>query len=395
MKNLLEQLRQYTIVVADTGDIQSIETFTPRDATTNPSLITAAAQMPQYQGIVDDTLKQAREELGKDATIDEVVKLAIDWLAIAFGKKILHIVPGRVSTEVDARLSYDTQATVDKARFLISEYEKAGISRDRILIKIASTWEGIRAAEILEKEGIHCNLTLLFGFHQAVACAEAGVTLISPFVGRILDWYKKTTGKDSFPGAEDPGVQSVTEIYNYYKKFAYKTEVMGASFRNIEEIRELAGCDLLTISPQLLEQLRNTEEELPLKLDAEKAQNMEIEKISIDKATFDKMHSEDAMANEKLDEGIKGFSKALETLEQLLAERLNSLEQQQSLPHAIDEIFHIYDLDGDGFITREEWAGADVVFDALDTNHDGKITPEEMASGLGVVVYLAKAKVPS
>jgi transaldolase len=393
MTNLLEQLRQYTIVVADTGDIQAIETFTPRDTTTNPSLITTAAQMPQYQEIVDDTLKQAREELGKEATAKDVVKLAVDWLAVAFGKKILNIVPGRVSTEVDARLSYDTDATLDKARFLISEYEKSGISRERILIKIASTWEGIRAAEILEKEGIHCNLTLLFGFHQAVACAEAGVTLISPFVGRILDWYKKTTGKESFPGAEDPGVQSVTQIYNYYKKFGYKTEVMGASFRNIDEICELAGCDLLTISPKLLERLRNTEVDLPLKLSAEKAADMDIEKISVDKATFDQMHAEDKMAKEKLDEGIKGFTKALETLEDLLAERLNSIEEKESFPHAIDEIFHIYDLDGDGFITREEWAGADVVFDALDTNHDGKITPEEMASGLGVVVYLAKAKV--
>ena len=395
MANLLEQLREYTVVVADTGDIQAIEAFTPRDTTTNPSLITAAAKMPQYQGIVDETLQEARDELGQDATENEVVKLAIDWLAVAFGKQILNIVPGRVSTEVDARLSYDTEGTVAKARFLISEYEKAGIGRERILIKIASTWQGIRAAEILEAEGIHCNLTLLFGFHQAVACAEAGVTLISPFVGRILDWYKKTTGKDSFPGAEDPGVQSVTQIYNYYKKFGYKTEVMGASFRNIGEICELAGCDLLTISPKLLEQLQSTEEELPLKLDGNKASAMDMERISVDKATFDKMHTEDAMANEKLDEGIKGFTKALETLEGLLAERLQTLEAKNDLPHAIDEIFHIYDLDGDGFITREEWAGADVVFDALDTNHDGKITPEEMASGLGVVVYLAKSKVAS
>jgi transaldolase len=395
MQNLLEQLRKYTIVVADTGDIQAIETFTPRDTTTNPSLITAAAQMPEYLGIVDDTLTQARKELGNDATVNEIVKLAIDWLAVAFGKKILDIVPGRVSTEVDARLSYDTPATVEKARYLISEYEKAGLNKERILIKIASTWEGIKAAEILEQEGIHCNLTLLFGFHQAVACAEAGVTLISPFVGRILDWYKKTTGKESFPGAEDPGVQSVTQIYNYYKKFGYKTEVMGASFRNIDEICELAGCDLLTISPTLLEQLRNTEGELPLKLDAQKIATIDIEKISVDKGTFDKMHNEDKMAYEKLDEGIKGFTKALETLEDLLANRLNRLEEKECLPHAIDEIFHIYDLDGDGFITREEWAGADVVFDALDTNHDGRITPEEMASGLGVVVYLAKSKVTS
>jgi len=234
-KTLLEQLREFTVVVADTGDIQAIEAFTPQDTTTNPSLITAAAQMPPYRPIVDQTLQAARKELGKQATPEDVAKLAFDRLAIGFGLQILQIVPGRVSTEVDARLSYDTQATIDKARYLISQYEKAGISRERVLIKIASTWEGIKAAEVLEKEGIHCNLTLLFGFHQAIACAEAGVTLISPFVGRILDWYKKETGKD-YVGAEDPGVQSVTQIYNYYKKFGYKTEVMGARFRNIGEI---------------------------------------------------------------------------------------------------------------------------------------------------------------
>ena len=331
MTNLLEQLRQYTIVVADTGDIQAIETFTPRDSTTNPSLLTAAAQMPQYQSIVDDTLQRAREELGNDADIKAVVGLAVDWLAVSFGLKILNIVPGRVSTEVDARLSYDTEGTIEKARYLISQYKKAGISRDRVLIKIASTWQGIRAAEILEKEGIHCNLTLLFGFHQAVACAEAGVTLISPFVGRILDWYKKDTGRDSYPAPEDPGVLSVTKIYNYYKKFGYQTEVMGASFRNIGEICELAGCDLLTISPKLLDQLRNTEAELPRKLAPEAAAKMDIEKISVDKATFDKMHGEDRMASEKLDEGIKGFTKALETLEKLLVTRLARIEGEETL----------------------------------------------------------------
>ncbi|NCO75454.1 MAG: transaldolase [Cyanobacteria bacterium] len=321
MTNLLEQLKEYTIVVADTGEIEAIETFTPRDTTTNPSLITAAAQMPEYQSIVDDTLKQAREELGEKADTDSIVKLAIDWLAVAFGRQILNIVPGRVSTEVDARLSYDSEATINKARYLISQYEKVGINKERILIKIAATWEGIKAAEILEKEGIHCNLTLLFGFHQAVACAEAKVTLISPFVGRILDWYKKTTGKD-YIGAEDPGVQSVTQIYNYYKKFGYKTEVMGASFRNISEIIELAGCDLLTISPKLLEQLTNTQGDLPRKLCPETALTLDIEQITVDKATFEKMHSEDKMASEKLEEGIIGFTKALETLEQLLASRL-------------------------------------------------------------------------
>lgn len=325
MTSLLEQLREFTVVVADTGDIQAIETFTPRDATTNPSLITAAAQMPQYQGIVDNTLKQARIKLGKDASASDVATLAFDRLAVSFGLKILEIIPGRVSTEVDARLSYDTKATIEKARYLISEYEANGVSRDRILIKIASTWEGIKAAEVLEKEGIHCNLTLLFGIHQAIACAEAGITLISPFVGRILDWYKKETGKEYAP-TEDPGVLSVTKIYNYYKKFGYKTEVMGASFRNIGEISELAGCDLLTISPKLLEQLQSTKAELPRKLDPEVAAKMKIEKISVDRATFEKMHQENQMAFDKLDEGIKGFTKALEALEELLKERLASLE---------------------------------------------------------------------
>ncbi len=387
MGTLLEQLREFTIVVADTGDIQAIETFTPRDATTNPSLITAAAQMPQYQSIVDDTLKTARKELGKDVDESDVVTLAFDRLAVAFGLKILEIIPGRVSTEVDARLSYDTEATLEKARYLISEYEKAGVSRERILIKIASTWEGIKAAEVLEKEGIHCNLTLLFGMHQAIACAEAKVTLISPFVGRILDWYKKETGKEYAP-TEDPGVMSVTDIYNYYKKFGYKTEVMGASFRNIGEICELAGCDLLTISPKLLEQLNSTEEVLPRKLDPNAVANLDIAKISLDKAAFDKMHQENKMAYEKLDEGIKGFTKALETLEELLLERLHRIEGEETICNAAADLFRVYDLDGDGFITREEWAGTDVVFDAIDVNNDGKITAEEMAAGLGTAICL-------
>lgn len=385
---LLEQLREMTVVVADTGDIQAIEKFTPRDATTNPSLITAAAQMPQYQEIVDETLKQARKDAGETATAKEVASLAFDRLAVSFGKKILAIVPKRVSTEVDARLSYDTEATVAKGRELIAQYEASGISRDRILIKIASTWEGIKAAEILEKEGIHCNLTLLFGLHQAIACAEAGATLISPFVGRILDWYKKDTGRDYSP-TEDPGVQSVTTIYNYYKKFGYQTEVMGASFRNIGEITELAGCDLLTISPALLAELHATTADLPRKLDPSKAADLPIEKLSMDKATFDKMHAADRMASEKLDEGIKGFTKALEALEELLASRLSQLEGGDRVNHAADDIFKAYDLDGDGFITREEWMGTDAVFDALDENKDGKITPEEVSAGLGAAI-LAK-----
>jgi transaldolase len=315
-----------TVVVADTGDMEAMEEFRPQDATTNPSLITAASQMPQYQSIVDGVLIEALKELGDSADPKDVANLAFKRLAVAFGKKILHIVPGRVSTEVDARLSYNTEKTLEQARDIIAQYDKAGIGRERVLVKIASTWEGIKAAEILEKEGIHCNLTLLFGLHQAIACAEAKVTLISPFVGRILDWYKKDTGKDYTP-AEDPGVHSVTAIYNYYKKYGYKTQVMGASFRNIGEITELAGCDLLTIAPKLLAELDTTQGDLPLKLDASKAAGMEIQKLTIDKATFDKMHAEDRMAHDKLKEGIEGFSKALEDLEKLLAKRLSEISQ--------------------------------------------------------------------
>jgi len=330
MATLLEQLRSMTKVVADTGDINSIEQFKPTDSTTNPSLIAAAAQMPAYQPIVDGVLQQARAQAGPAATDQAVAALAFKSLAVAFGRKILAIVPGRVSTEVDARLSYDTEKTIAQAREIIAQYDKAGIGRERVLIKIASTWEGIKAAEILEREGIHCNLTLLFGLHQAIASADAKVTLISPFVGRILDWYKKDTGKD-YTGADDPGVQSVTTIYNYYKKFGYKTQVMGASFRNIGEITELAGCDLLTIAPKLLAELDSKEEDLPRKLDPARAASMNIERLTIDKATFDRMHAADRMAHDKLKEGIEGFSKALEDLEKLLAKRLAELSEKQAV----------------------------------------------------------------
>jgi transaldolase len=332
MANLLDQLKSFTTVVADSGDLNSIKKYKPTDSTTNPSLIAAAAQMPEYQSIVDDVLQNAREKAGDSASDKDIAAAAFKTLAVAFGRKILDIVPGRVSTEVDARLSYDTEGTLAAARDIIAQYDAAGISRERILVKVASTWEGIKAAEKLETEGIHCNLTLLFGLHQAIACAEAKVTLISPFVGRILDWYKKDTGKD-YTGADDPGVKSVTEIYHYYKKFGYKTVVMGASFRNTGEIKELAGCDLLTIAPKLLEELQTTEGTLERKLDPATAAKDPIEKITIDKATFDKMHAENRMAHDKLKEGIEGFSKALEELEVLLEKRLAELPRPQAVQH--------------------------------------------------------------
>lgn len=310
MSNQLDQLKQFTTVVADTGDFASMKAYAPQDATTNPSLILKAVQKDEYKALL---LKAVKDNPG--ASIEAIT----DRLLILFGLEILKIVPGRVSTEVDARLSFDSAATVAKARELIGLYEKAGIDRKRVLIKIASTWEGIKAAEVLQKEGIRCNLTLLFSLAQAVACAEGGIQLISPFVGRILDWYKKSTGKDYAP-AEDPGVVSVRAIYTYYKKFGYATEVMGASFRNIGEIRELAGCDLLTISPNLLQELKDSSDPLPRKLDADAAKSADVKKLALDEKTFRWLMNEDAMATEKLAEGIRAFAADAVKLEKMIAE---------------------------------------------------------------------------
>jgi len=317
--NLLEQLKTYTKVVADTGDFASMIAYKPIDATTNPSLIYAASMDPKYSSLLDEAIHFAKG-ISSDKSIQ--LKLAMDKLAVNFGLKILEIVPGRVSTEVDARLSFDTEGTVAKARELIALYEATGISRERILIKMAATWEGIAAAEVLEKEGIHGNLTLLFSMAQAVRCAEAGVTLISPFVGRILDWHKKDRGVTDISAVEDPGVLSVTEIYNYYKKYGYNTIVMGASFRNIGEIIEIVGCDALTIAPSLLNELENSEGKLDKKLDAAKAKEMDIKPIKMDEKTFRWMMNEDAMATEKLAEGIRNFTKDLIKLEKHLATML-------------------------------------------------------------------------
>jgi len=317
--NLLEQIKNYTKVVADTGDFSSMMAYKPVDATTNPSLIYAASMDAKYSSLISDAIQFAKNTSG-DKQVQ--LKVAMDKLAVNFGLKILEIVPGRVSTEVDARLSFDTAATISKAHELIKIYEENGISRERVLIKIASTWEGIQAAEKLEKEGIHCNLTLLFSLAQAIRCAEAKVTLISPFVGRILDWYKKDRGVSEISATEDPGVKSEKEIYDYYKKFGYNTTVMGASFRNTGEILELAGCDALTISPSLLKELEKTQAVLEKKLDADKSKLLDIKKINMDEKTFRWMMNEDAMATEKLAEGIRKFTEDLIKLEKHIAELL-------------------------------------------------------------------------
>jgi len=318
--NVLAQLKKYTRVVADTGDFESMRQYLPVDATTNPSLIYASAQNPRYASLVDEAIRYAKNHVSEEAG---QLALCLDKLAVNFGLEILKIVPGRVSTEVDARLSFDTQGSIDKARQLIRLYEDARISRERILIKLAATWEGIKAAEVLEQEGIRCNLTLLFSKIQAIACAEARVQLISPFVGRILDWYKNARKVDHIPASEDPGVLSVTEIFHYYKKFGYATEVMGASFRNTGEIMELAGCDLLTIAPGLLGELEQmTDVELPKKLDARQSITMDLEKIHADEKTFRWLLNEDAMATEKLAEGIRKFTVDLIKLENFVKEKM-------------------------------------------------------------------------
>ena len=314
MTSKLDQLKEFTDVVADTGDFEAIKKYQPLDATTNPSLIYKAAQLPQYAHLVDEAIAFGKSQGGSD---EEQMHAVLDKLAVGFGVEILKVVPGRCSTEVDARLSFNQQGSIEKAKRIIGMYEEAGISKDRILIKLASTWEGIRAAETLEKDGINCNLTLLFSFAQAAACADAGVFLISPFVGRILDWYKKATGKESYPALEDPGVVSVTNIYNYYKKNGYNTVVMGASFRNTGEIEALAGCDRLTISPALLEELANDSGELKRQLDPANSSSAP-EKIAYDEAAFRFANNEDAMATEKLAEGIRGFTKDTLSLEELL-----------------------------------------------------------------------------
>jgi len=315
----LDQLKKFTIVVSDTGEFEEIKKYHPTDATTNPSLILAASTKPEYQFLIEEAITYGQKH-GK--TKPEQITLAMDKVFVNFGLEILKIIPGRVSTEVDARLSFNVKGSVQKARQLIALYEASGIDRKRILIKLASTWEGIQAAAILEKEKIHCNMTLLFCLAQAIGCAEAHATLISPFVGRILDWYKKNEGIESYSPEKDPGVVSVTQIYTYYKKMGYKTQIMGASFRNTDEILELAGCDLLTIAPKLLDELQKASGDVPRKLSPEVAKKADVQKVNVDEAIFRWMLCNDAMASDKLYEGIRNFSKDIVKLQQLLSSRM-------------------------------------------------------------------------
>jgi transaldolase len=316
MSHKLDKLKQLTTVVCDTGDIDSIKQYTPTDATTNPSLIYQAAQQPNYRRLIEESLSYAeRHSHSKEG----FKSLVLDKLFVEFGAEILKIVPGRVSTEVDARLSFDTNKSIEKAHQIIELYKEVGVPKERVLIKLASTWESIQAAKVLESEGIHCNMTLLFSLVQAVACAEVNATLVSPFVGRIFDWYKKAEGVDSYLSHEDPGVKSVSNIYNYYKKFGYQTQIMGASFRNSGEILELAGCDLLTISPKFLKELQDIEGDVPLKLELEKAKNSSIERLKFDEGSFRFILCQDAMAIEKLSEGIRNFAKDIVKLEDYIA----------------------------------------------------------------------------
>jgi len=320
MASALDVLKKHTIVVADTGDFEAIKKYQPTDATTNPSLILAASKMPQYASLIDTAVDYAKKHA---ESVEDQITFAVDKLFVLFGAEILKVIPGRVSTEVDARLSFDKEAMIDKAKGFIELYKEIGIEKERILIKLSSTWEGIQAGKVLEEEyGIHCNMTLLFSFAQAVACAEAGVTLISPFVGRIFDWYVKNTDQKSFGFHDDPGVKSVTRIYNYYKKHDYKTVVMGASFRNAAQIRALAGCDLLTISPALLQELSQSHDSVDVELSVEKAKSMNLDKVCMDEKKFRWEHNEDEMATDKLADGIRKFAADSIKLENIIREKL-------------------------------------------------------------------------
>jgi len=362
-------------VVVDAGDINAIASFRPQSATLTASLISAAIQMPQYQNMVDEALQKARSSKVS----------AMDHLFLSFGLEILKLIAGSLSVELDARLAYNAAEMVDRSRQIAERFVAQGIDPQRILIKIPATWEGISASQVLQRQGIHCNMALVFGQHQAIAAGMAKASLISPLVGRMLDWHKRHAGKEKYAAKEDPSVQTVTTFYRYYKKFQFPTQIMAGGFRNQGQITALSGCDILSISPGLLSDLHSQHTALARQLDPQKAMQSMLEPLAIDQTVFQRMHQADAMATEKLEEGIRGLSRSFVSLENLLHQRLSQWENGSALSHVAGDVFMAYDLDNDGFITREEWSGTDAVFDAFDLDKDGKITAREIAVGLGIL----------
>jgi transaldolase len=389
MASLRAELERMSVVVVDTGDYRSVEKFRPRDVTISASFVSAALQLPELAGALDEGLKWAQLAAGPHTPKSSVVRLAVDWLTVQLGLRVLAAIPGRIGLDIDARMAENVGAMVDRARWLYSHFDTAQTPRARLLARIPATWEGIRAAELLEKEGIHTCLTLVFGMHQAVPAAEARVSMIAPLVGRVVDWHRKQSGMETYAPAEDPGVLFVKRIYNYYKQNGYATEVMAASFRNVEQVIELAGCDRLLVAPNFLAGLAMTEGALARRLDPNAARGGAIPKLSIlDGNAFRAAHAADRLATEKLAEGLFGFGRAALALERQVGERLDSLVDGRRR-NLVRDLFEIFDLDGDGIITREEWPGSTEVFDALDSNGDGTITPEEVGAGLGAAFRLS------
>lgn len=391
MESALTQLGRMSVIVADTGDIRAIERVRPRDATTNPSLLASAVQMFEYRDVVDGVLADVGQRIHGD--IESKVTEAIEQLSVEFGVRILKLIPGRVSTELDPRLASDAVGTVSAARRLVARYARSGVERERILVKIPATFDGIRAAKQLEREGIRCNLTLIFGVHQAAASGEAGATVISPFVGRILDWHKSKSGEALWPVDRDPGVRTVEQIYHYSKKRGFATEIMAASFRSVDEVLALAGCDLLTVAPGLLDALAVRYERVERRLCPDQASTRGSEVIPIDHASFLRQMQGDAMATELLDQGVRGFTKAVIALEALVTQRMTLRDCADKRLGADGAHFAAYDFDGDGAITREEWGGLDAVFDAVDSDGDGRVTAAELAAALGCAHCLPRQSV--
>jgi transaldolase len=389
MPTLRAELERMSIVVVDTGDYRSVEKFKPRDVTISASFVSAALQLPEYAAAVDEGLKWAQLAAGTTTRRDPIVRLAVDWMTVQLGLRVLNMIPGRIGIDIDARLAENVGAMVDRARWMYSHFDTAGAPRSRLLARVPATWEGIRAAEILEKEGIHCCLTLVFGMHQAAPAADARVTMIAPLVGRIVDWHRKQSGMENYAPAEDPGVLFVKRVYNYYKLHGYATEIMAGSFRNVEEVTELAGCDRLLVAPNFLAGLALADGTLARRLDPNAARVSAVPRLSVlDGAAFRAAHAADKMATEKLAEGLYGFGRSALALEKQIGERLDMLTDGRRR-NLVRDLFEIFDLDGDGIITREEWPGSTEVFDALDANGDGTITPDEVAAGLGAAFRLS------